>query len=482
MTTQNKEGHSAKTLICKCGDPDCPGGVPYSEPFSIRVEQVEDYVDEISCYLAVRTSSWQWGGERTDLHDLLSLVWAISLRVREVASVQLVSDTNGFSGIESELYARFLILKQIGEIGGASKRRAYFEALGIQSNLAYELFAEVFGVPASGPLNGDYDGATYKPQPDWVDTVAKQLRLKNAMQYEFRVRAATNWQVLTSVKRGVTVAHIGRAAMARLRAFVAIAPFKHFDGIEYRVFRTSHLVNAVSNKVMQRAERFLRAVEGNRSASPLVLPLDSHAIFLGDQTIVSIEAPCGREAFDAERLLVDQRRQAEADIFLSDAQCTWADKVDDGRFEELIKDLLEVEPGIHRVRQVGATREADDGRDLMAEWTVPPANNIVAGVTQAGAPLNERRHVLVQVKIRGRGVSRSDVINIRDTLEHYYCSGFFLVGFPRLTVPLSDHLLEMRRRGRFWVDWWQQSEVEHRLRRNPDIASRYSDIVRLHRS
>jgi len=42
-----------------------------------------------------------------------------------------------------------------------------------------------------------------------------------------------------------------------------------------------------------------------------------------------------------------------------------------------------------------------------------------------------------------------------------------------------DHLADMCRRGRWWVDWWGKTEIEARLRRQPEVVSRYPDIVRL---
>jgi hypothetical protein len=103
-------------LLCECGDPDCPGGVPIRNPFRFAVDQVSLDINDAELYLCVRTTSWEYDGERTDLHDLLSLLWAASLRVREAASVRLVTMLNDFTGIESEIYARYLTLDQSGTL------------------------------------------------------------------------------------------------------------------------------------------------------------------------------------------------------------------------------------------------------------------------------------------------------------------------------------------------------------------------------
>ncbi len=75
---------------------------------------ISDNTSDAELYLTVRTTSWEFNGERTDLHDLFSVLWAAALRTREFASVRLVTVLNGFSGIDSEIYARMLLLDQPG--------------------------------------------------------------------------------------------------------------------------------------------------------------------------------------------------------------------------------------------------------------------------------------------------------------------------------------------------------------------------------
>jgi hypothetical protein len=155
------------------------------------------------------------------------------------------------------------------------------------------------------------------------------------------------------------------------------------------------------------------------------------------------------------------------------------DHLDDARFEALVGELLTRERGMHWVRQVGATREADDGRDFLAEWSVPPVGLHVGGLSDGQTPLYERRYVVIQVKLRSRGVSRGDLPGLRDTVEHYQGSGLLVVAFPQVTTTLLDHLNELRRRGSFRVDWWGRAEIDQRLRRHPEITVRYPDLVRL---
>jgi hypothetical protein len=252
------------------------------------------------------------------------------------------------------------------------------------------------------------------------------------------------------------------------------------DGVGSRAFRTEHLVNAVPHKKLQAAAGFLAMVE-KQIGNPLVLPLDSHFVLVGQTALVAVAAPCGAEPFDRERIATEARREVESSVFLHDLEVIWEDRLDDARFEALVGELLARERGIHWVRQVGATREADDGRDFLAEWSVPPAGLSVDGVSGGHVSPYERRDVMIQVKLRSKGVSRSDLPGLRDTLEHYRCSGLLVVAFPQVTTTLLDHLNELRRRGQFWVDWWGRAEIDRRLRRHPEIAARFRDLVQLRR-
>jgi len=427
----------------------------------------------------VRTTSWDWSGERTDLHDVLSVLWAAQLRVSEIASMQIASMLNAFSGIDSEIYARILIFSQPGLFDKPMSVRERFALLGEASISAHKLIEAVFDVDSRGSTELSTDNREWSPNSEWIEPVRRSLRLKKDLDYEFGSRAPLRWNVFTSLRRGVSVADIGRDAMARLRERFSSFQPAIADGVRSRVFRTDLLVNAVPFESIRKAERMFRILQ-DEAASAICIPTDSHSIFLGRFSIVTIANEGGQAAFGKERILVESRRKKEAAVFLPDARCVWSDDIDDGRFEELVSALLEEERGVHWVRQVGATREPDDGRDLMVEWFLPPTVDRVLRV-QENEPLTERHEILVQIKVRERGVGRHDLAGIRDTVEHYGCSGLLVVAFPRVTTTLFNHLHELRKRGAWRVDWWGQAELELRLRRLPDIAARFADLVRLER-
>ncbi len=104
---------------------------------------------------------------------------------------------------------------------------------------------------------------------------------------------------------------------------------------------------------------------------PLLLPIDSHCIFLGDKTLIAIRENCGREVYDAERKRFLKRRTAEDQVFFADSRTDWYSSLDAGNFENLFVDLLRREPGVSRAKPVGGVNDRDSSRDILIDWTIP---------------------------------------------------------------------------------------------------------------
>ena len=84
--------------------------------------------------------------------------------------------------------------------------------------------------------------------------------------------------------------------------------------------------------------------------------------------------------------------------------------------------------------------------------------------------------VIVQCKAYQNGVKKSDITDIRDTIEFYECKGYFVVVSSYLKSSLTDHLDSLREKGKFWVDWWTKQEIEERIRKNEDLLNLYPNV------
>ena len=238
------------------------------------------------------------------------------------------------------------------------------------------------------------------------------------------------------------------------------------------------LTNSVDLSLVAKVQHLLGCIDQEKTKTPFLVPMASHLVGIGRRSLVSIGVECGRAIFNDERMRIEKKRKREADFFMTDVACFWNDDLSDERFEELIGELIKAERGVVRVRQIGNTREADDGRDYIAEWITPHLSSILdTDITISEEMLSHAVDIIVQVKIRKKGVNRNDATGLRDTIEHHDCSGMLFVAFPHVTTTLNDHLQKMRKQRKWWIDWWNKADIEDRLRRNIDIAKRYEDLV-----
>lgn len=437
----------------------------------------------------VRTSSHQLDGcgGRTDVHDVFSLLWACVMRALGAASSILLSE-GGFTGIKGEIYARWLVFEQIGEFndGSTVKQRLFAQAAH-----TFHVLDNVLGWE-----HIKYPEAKWKDQHGEADEI---VRLLNAAG-EFKDfgdmagrRECPDWLYAKSHKGRISVVVFPVECMFAFRgALLAYTP-SSTEGRARTSILAGGLKNAISKKVVATGLKYIRAIENDEnqlswqgldasSLDPAIIaiPLESHCVFLGAQTLVAVESECGLRQFEAERTKFLERRAKENAVFAADYIFHWPQKFDGSKFEDLIYALLEREPGVMWIRQASPTNERDGGRDFIARWVVPVgdgqrgANSVEAGVPTPAKALN----VVVQVKALNPSVGKSKVQDIRDTVERHEASGYFLIAFPQPANSLVEHLVALGKRG-VWTNWWDRAQIETRLRKHVDLLARFADLVKV---
>jgi hypothetical protein len=78
--------------------------------FSLHLDLQEE--GNAFAYIYVRTTSWQFAGERSDLHHLLSLFAGIALHGGGPFSARLIDQPNDVTCIEGELWGRYVTFGQ----------------------------------------------------------------------------------------------------------------------------------------------------------------------------------------------------------------------------------------------------------------------------------------------------------------------------------------------------------------------------------
>lgn len=450
------------------------------EPFRLMEEAFQS-PESHERYLwgVVSTNGAQFDGDRTDIHDVFSLVWAAVLRAFGLSSPWLIDEPHGF--VPGELGARHLVLQQCPWSISEDDIKIARDSMNAWSAFAFHMLDDVFkwGRIANS-ARPDVATTRESSQPAWSDALSKYLR--NPKDFRILRRNYPLWLYVASHTRGATIIKMPWVRVKFLK--VLLTPFSPMvtEGSDAYLVRANGIPNAVPYRLIKKAKKIL-SITGDSCPDLLVLPIDSHCLFIGGRTIIALRENCGKELFQKERELLLSRRRTEDKVIYADAKLAWETPLNAGEFEDLCLDLIEREPGVIRAKPVGTVNDRDAGRDILIDLKVPSYHNISPtntdrnkkGFNSPGGATVIR--VIAQVKSRSKTIGKRDVQDIRDTLEHYEADGFFLIAHPRISTALVDHLEELRKKTSFRTDWWEARDLENRLRRHPDIASRYPRLV-----
>ena len=429
-------------IPCDCEDPTCPGyrlddlGChPFFVPFdrskfdSDAPKRGKASANSIP-FGVLATSSWNFEGERTDLNDLLASLWGAYLRSSGIANVSMLS-VRGYS-ISSEVSSRAVIPIDWGNHFSNWPDEDLKLLLAKTSIHMWKFIHTCFHEVKSDTVLQKREKFS---APPWLLKIRQIFCLDDSENFELQTRQQPQWTCLTEADQGLTVAEISTQSAAILKSHLGQGQREEYWSDHSMAVKDEQLSNAVNIGVVRKLTATLSVLDENRTQNALIVPMASHVLGIGQRSIVSIAAECGRSAFNKELQRVTESRKYEDAFFMSNVRCTWAESIPDDRFEDMIGELLNAEKGVIRVRQIGSTREADDGRDFIAEWVAPHFSSILDTASEfTESMLDQVVDILVQVKIRSKGVGRSDISGIRDTIEHHECGGMLFVAFPNVTT------------------------------------------------
>lgn len=448
---------------------------PESNLLQLHLEYLN--ADQAFFYFSFRTTSWDFGGERTDLHDVVPLAVAALLSCTGHASCQLIDEVNpGIPGPYDEIYARLLVPRQPNAIADLANIDAFRTTVGI----AWELEALIWRSlheEEDCPCREDSGRPLLEADPEWSRSVLRALRRRSSPRLFVSRRAWPAWEYLHIPRNATTV--VASPGLAKLLAWLdTTTPRRGLTTEEGRFVRVRELKHLIPPATLTRAEQILHRLDDldwDNDSQVHLFPLEDRVVAVGQNHVLSLPAESGVGAFRSGLARAQERRREEASFFRADAQFAWARSIPPGRFEELVAALLTSSGNAAWLRRLGTTNERDRGRDLIAEWIAPtPADTI-----PQGASPRVRVPVVVQCKAYARPVNASDVPGIVDTVEEHGADGYFLAVASRISAPLADRLESFRRRGRFSVvDWWTRAEIETELRRAPEVLTRFTDVVR----
>lgn len=446
-------------------------------PVMFRLEYTKD-TRQMRLFPWVRTSSWQFDGERTDIHDIVAIVFAATLTAGFDMPTRLWYE-QGMCG-PMEMDTVFVSLEQSQTGGFSDDDGGVFDVARIII-ASHRIWASVAKCGhdkhqrgmRTDPTDTGYD---YKRAESWAATIARSLRRRDDFRNAtYSQRQCPEWAYFHDY--GARTAVVRSDPLARYVANLASTrPTRTVEGVDARLLVSGACRNVVPNREFKRAGMLLRTLEGaDAPAPPSIICLENRLIVGGWVHLVAIFCDCSRAAFDSQRERVRARFEAEAEILFPATEFKWASDIPDDQFEQLVCELLVLERGVCRVRRAGVTRERDGGRDLIAEWIVPTIEPKVRAYknTEERQPLT----VVVQCKTSNKTIGKGHVLDIRDTVDVHSANGYFVAVSSQLSGPLITHLESLRRHGWF-IEWWTRLEIEARLRRHPDVAERYCEFVR----
>ncbi len=423
---------------------------------------------------------WDGGGGRTDLHDVIGILWATSLRATGGASTGLWG-YEGWAGapeLESRLlffdqpYSSAVRNEEVGAIEYRLKAHTAWAGHGILEPI--RLFPH-------GRQRASWEEET---PPAWLSAVEPLVGPSDAGIWI--TRRYPDWSYFVNGDNSVSIVKFKTDFRRSLEHSFCFWRPDASQWMGHYVLQAGGLSNCVPIEVVDRAVELIGMIEGRghakwhgaaqvaESNAIMMIPLESHCVFIGKRAMVAIASPCGKREFDGLRQRWTKQTAELATMFRADVTWEWRSPVDPVRLEQLVETLLSEEPGLQWTRPTGPSFDRDQGRDLVAAWLTPPGlNQMLSG---SGAEPVVARKIVVQVKARKRSVGKADVQDVRDMLDRHEADGILLVADPIWSNDLYNYLETLAKMG-YWIGLWGRSELEDRLRRHPFIATQFRDIV-----
>jgi hypothetical protein len=442
---------------------------PYTG-LSLRIELLED---ELYYYFYHRTTSWTYNGERSDLHDTISSVFSLYLKINNTLSVHIIDVLNPATGEETEIYARYLVPIQLSKQRIVENTSLEFIKTLLADLVFFErLLWQTFGGCPCAECR-DRLGYDYDFRWDTINDVKLQY-LEKAINgsgiVNYCERTLPTYLYYRDINRKTSI--IESDSLLNFLNLLYSSNEKHYDSVESisgNLLIDSEFHHYESFHEVSRLKKIFKSL-GTESEIKKVY-LENKIISFTQNHLVIRDYNCGLDAFKKEKNKLKIRHEKEFQLLFKPFSLSWVDKIDDETFENLIKDLLQREKKVKWVRKAAHTNERDDGVDLIADMLIQ--KTFINSENES--PFTKIK-VIVQCKAYKNGVSKSDVTDIRDTVEYRDYDGYFLAVSSYTKKSLSDHLDKIKRDNKIWIDWWSRDEIEERIKSHEDLLYKYSDL------
>lgn len=410
-------------------------------------------------YFVVRTSSWVYDGERSDLHDVISICFAIFLKQKPIYTSYLIQNIyNPATCDDYEMYGRILLPIQ-------GKTILYtissIQDLIIFSDLFCHLFLLVLG--NNLPEHKKYGVDISKSFLSKIGTLTDNI---NTTKRNF-----PKWEYYRNYDEGLTIIDSSMILTLISKIFELIEKNQLIDGIKSILFFNDQYKHSIrKDEITFLKEKMIFLNDNVRN----FIFLENIAITYGKKYLLFWDINCGIDAYKSEKIIIKERHDKEYELLFKPNTISLANEIDGNLFETFVLDLLRKKTNIHWIRKVSHTNESDGGRDFIAEIDTPSRQT---DIIYKGQTPFIRRRIIIQCKAYRSGVAKKNVIDIRDTIEHYNAQGYFLIVSSYIKRSLTEHLEKFRYENNFYIDWWGKEELENELLKHNELIDKYSNII-----
>lgn len=306
-------------------------------PIGLRVD-IKEEDGLIGPYFVVRTTSWDFSSERTDLHDAFSMLLALFLRVCTGVSTDLWDVAHPVSRIDTELYARYVTLAQpggpyypINQAGATAVKELHVDLY---------MFLRWFADSCEWICDDGHEfveSSDYQQATEWAERIADVLGDRAGDRCQWMARENPTWKHFRSIRPYVSVLQSLSLAQS-IREWILARDTGQVVRDSQRILIVSDTAkHSYSRRDETLARRILRAcgdaADGN---GMVVVPIENRVFVIGDSHIVAFYRDCGRRRFEKDRNRIRARYRALSGTLFPISRFEWKTPIDDNEFELMI--------------------------------------------------------------------------------------------------------------------------------------------------
>ncbi|GAO29927.1 restriction endonuclease [Geofilum rubicundum] len=437
--------------------------------------KIEDF-NNFSYYFLVRTNGYVFSGDRSDIHVILSIVFASFLRNFETNISSSLFDI-GHPLIDDEIWGRKIIPEQNPKQQDIKSWKD-LEAFVVEIIKTVAFWRNVFwqyaGCPCVDCLTKDgYEDNIRDYEMSAELDHSKNKLLKSTRRVNYGIRNVPNWNYFYDIYNEITIIKSeGIAKFLEIILNSRIYNDARICGINGEFFISGGLKNFISDSIKSEFRKYFKGLGKSIPVNKIeFVPLENMIVSVSIPYIIALGRLTGEYKYKAEREKVKKRHNKESELLFPIDLFEWNESICPDQFENLIKWLLERESRVASVRKNSPINQGDKGRDLLIEWNI---------IDEKSFPETESAFLTIKVvgqcKASKNSVGKNKVLDIRDTIDTHNADGFFLAVSSQISTPLTEKLEDLKSKG-IWTEWWNKDDIEMRLSKNQDLIPLFPKVL-----